>query len=263
MSDRRIPAVAALFFLGVSSCASAEPAAPRGAAGGPPAVAQARTASPEPRPMASDVRATTLSDVLKAALPGFIGLAGTWLALWVGRRNADASTNQKANEAELASIVARLDGFYGPYLQRSEENRLLAEELRSRQPAGFRTLIGLLDPAWNPSLDKADGTIVDEVVENGRELRAMLRDKAASVEPALRPFLAEAATHFTMLILARAGSLSNDPARFRRYVYPRRLDEVLSADLERLRTRAALLAASPAALHPRLAALAIPPDAGA
>ena len=44
----------------------------------------------------------------------------------------------------------------GSYLQRSEENRLLAVELRARQPdaATFRMLLKLLNPAWFSSLSK-------------------------------------------------------------------------------------------------------------
>ncbi|HEX3885400.1 MAG TPA: hypothetical protein VHW66_22290 [Stellaceae bacterium] len=113
-------------------------------------------------------------------ISGLLALGGVWLGLKVGQANtqktieaaqktSDAAINQKANEAEQKEIQEKLDSFYGPYLQRSLENRLLALELRDRQPdkATFRTLIKLLDPAWLPGLSQADQTIVTEIVGNG------------------------------------------------------------------------------------------------
>jgi hypothetical protein len=190
-----------------------------------------------------------------------VGKSNTEKTIETAQRNSDAAINQKANEAELKEIQEKLDTFCGPYLQRSEENRLLALELRDRQPdrATFRTLLKLLDPAWFVSLSKADQTIIDEIVGNGTDLRTLIRDKAGAVDPAVLPYLARAATHFTILKLAKEGALENDPKRFERYVYPAQLDEVLNLDMARLKRRSQTLQSRPSERHGLLEALVIPP----
>lgn len=206
-----------------------------------------------------------------AALASVLSLATTTVALGFGhwntrltirasRATSEASTNQKANDSELAAIQARLDGFYGPYLQRSEENRLLADELRSRRPKGFRTLLSLIEPGWLDAQPKADRTLIDEIVGNGAELRTMIRKRAGEVDASISPYLARAGTHFTVLALARAAALGDDPERFRRFVYPRQLDPVLRLDMARLRARAALLRSSLLVQHPASPGLEIPAE---
>ncbi len=198
------------------------------------------------------------SPLLIPLLSGLFSLVGSWLAVYVGLRNTRSTIHQKANEAELAAIEAKLGVFYGPYLQRSEENFLLATDFHARQPPGFRTLVSLLDPAWRDGLTPSDRTIVAELVANGTDLRAMIRGQSGAVDPLVRPYLARARAHFTMLILASQGALENDPARFARYVYPRQLDRVLQADMDRLRARAELLRRRPFADHPRMDAFVLP-----
>lgn len=197
--------------------------------------------------------------VLSPILSGIVSLAVTWLALFFGFRNTRSTIRQKANEAELAAIEAKLGAFYGPYLQRSQENQLLAAEFHSRQPEGFRTLLSLLDPAWKRGLSPADRTIVAEIVANGSDLRSMIREHSGAVDRLVRPYLAFASVHFTMLMLADKGALDNDLDRFAPFVYPRSFDMVLQADMDRLSDRADLLRRQPHGEHPLLAPFVVPP----
>jgi hypothetical protein len=71
--------------------------------------------------------------------------------------------------------------------------------------------------------------------------------------------LARAATHFTILKLAKEGALENDPKRFEPYVYPAQLDEVLNLDMARLKRRSQTLQSRPSERHGLLEALVIPP----
>jgi hypothetical protein len=166
------------------------------------------------------------------------------------QRTAAELVHQKANEAELASIQTRLNEFYGPYLQRSEENRRVADELRSRQPVpgDFRLLLALQDEAWRAGLSKTDKTLVEEIVANGEALRGLLRSKAGLAEANLQDLFAQAATHFTFLTLSNQGQLA-EPRRFLPYVYPRTLDGELRAAIARLESRAAVLRAEPSRSH--------------
>lgn len=213
-----------------------------------------------------------LAPIIAPLISGFTALGGAWLGLRVGQsntqktieaaqRNSEAAINQKASEAELKEIREKLDTFYGPYMQRSE-NRLLALKLRDRQPdrVTFRTLLNLLDPAWFAGLAKADQTIVSEIVNNGIELRNLIREKSGAVDPAVLPYLARAGAHFTMLKLAKEGALANDPKRFERYVYPGQLDKVLAMDMARMQLHGETLLADPAKRHGPLTPLVIPPE---
>lgn len=198
--------------------------------------------------------------LLAPVISALTALAGAFIGGSIAQRSNASTINQKANEVEAKEIRTKLDTFYGPFVQRLEEGRLLANELRDRQPdkGTFRTLIKLLDPDWLKNASPADRTIVAEIVENGKSLIGLIRDKAGAVDPALSPYLARAATHFTVLKLAKDGALENDPARFERYVFPKQLDDVLSLEVTRLTKRASELQSLPTNVHGPMAPLAIP-----
>lgn len=194
------------------------------------------------------------------AISALSALAGALIGGGIAQRSSAATINQKANEAEVKEILTKLDTFFGPFVQRLEEGRLLANELRDRQPdkETFRTLIKLLDPDWLKNTSPANRTIVAEIVQNGQSLTGLIRDKAGAVDPALSPYLARAATHFTVLKLAKDGALENDPARFERYVFPKHLDDVLKLEVTRLTKRANDLQSKPTSVHGPMAPLVIP-----
>jgi hypothetical protein len=198
--------------------------------------------------------------ILAPIISGLTALGGALIGGLIAQRSNAASINQKANEAELKEIRTKLETFYGPFAERLEEGRLLAHELRQRQPdkKTFRTMMKLLDAAWLQQAAPADRTIMNEIVQNGTNLITLIREKAGSVDPALASYLARAATHFLMLKLAKDGALEPDPARFERYAYPRELDGALALELQRLNARADLLQREPGATHAPLTPLVIP-----
>lgn len=200
--------------------------------------------------------------LIAPVISALTALAGAFIGGSIAQRSSAATINQKANEAEVKEIRAKLDTFFGPFSVRLAEGRLLADDLRDRQPdkTTFRTLIKLLDPSWLPNLSPADRTIVTKIVENGHSLIALIRNSAGGVDPALSPYLARAATHFTMLKLAKDGKLENDASRFERYVFPKELDRVLALEVARLTDRANALQSKPTVAHGPMASLKIPED---
>lgn len=242
--------------------------APTIAAGGsapPPAVASA-AASPSAlsppieltltKPVMVTVKGSSgppiwLQPLLTGILSAVTGIGAALLGVWAGQRTARATIHQKANEAELASIQARLAGFYGPFLQVAEENLFFYEELRARQPKPetFSLLLALIQPSWLDKLSQNDKAILDQIIANGETLRTLIRENSGAVDSVLSPFLARAATHFTVLGLARQGALTNDAERFAAYVYPKELDEAIAAEVERLDARAKVLRTQPDINH--------------
>ncbi|MCK1691014.1 hypothetical protein [Bradyrhizobium sp. 145] len=61
-----------------------------------------------------------------------------------------------------------------------------------------------------------------------------------------------------MMLLAHKGELDNDPLKYRSYVYPRQLDEVVRLEMHRIRERIELIRRNPMALHPPMPDLQIP-----
>jgi hypothetical protein len=215
---------------------------------------------------------------------GLLGLVGALAAVWMGmrntritieagQRNADAAletarrTNeaslwQKANETELTDIQAKLDGFYGPFMQMSEANGLLSQELRDRQPdrETHRLISKVFDKHWLDQLSVGDRAIVREICQNAAVLERFIRDKAAMVDDKLSPYLSRASAHYRILNLAQEGKLGTDPTNFLVYIYPYQLTNVLRLEIERLKNRCAQLRAMPYSALGPIPALNIPAD---
>jgi hypothetical protein len=89
---------------------------------------------------------------------------GTGIAVWRNGNTSQETTLQKANEAELDALETKLDKFYGPYLQLSNTNRLIATELKSRQPDPDKMRILLIMLKWKEGFSKGDIAQINEIV---------------------------------------------------------------------------------------------------
>lgn len=218
------------------------------------------------------------------AIGGLLGLMGALAAVWMGmrntrqtieagQRNADASmataqrTNeatlwQKANETELRDIQAKLDSFYGPFMQMSASNHLLAQEFRNRQPdkETYRLVAKVFDKSWLDTLSQGDRAVVREICQNAAVLEGFIRDRAALVDEQLLPYLSRASAHFRILHLAHKGDLGTDATNFLRYLYPYQLDNVLALEVRRLKLRCIQIRAAPHSSPGPMPPLAIPLD---
>lgn len=148
-----------VFALGVASAQNAPPSGPTAAGSASPATATtpSPTAPVPPAPATTTPPAPaggrsanansnddqwTTKDIttILAGLGALLGgLCGSIVAAFAIRSNGNSSrqtTIQKANEAELEALQSKLDNFYGPYLQLSNTNALIASDLKSRQREG-------------------------------------------------------------------------------------------------------------------------------
>lgn len=200
----------------------------------------------------------TLGSSVLVPLVGFLGLV-------VGLYNAAAALKmtrqsmlQQANALELKELDAKLDGFYGPFMQLSDTNRTLALELKARhreRSSAFRTLIALVDDAQRGALEDNDKAIIAEIVRIGTALRKLIEAQAGMLDERVQPYLWRANAHFRIIRLAHMGRLKGDVARFRDYVYPEMLDEVLRREVRRLRDRKEVLRSEPSRQHPPMPSL--------
>jgi hypothetical protein len=201
----------------------------------------------------------------------FLALAGVLWSLNVTTRNANSATRttqqinqasiwQKANEAELKDIQTRLDGFYMPYVLLSRANKVLADDVKFRQPKpdDHRLLVQLFNKEWRDSLSAADRKIVEIVCKNADVLRTLIVDKSGLVSGIVLEYLSRASVHYHLLSLAFNNELGDDSSRFAKYVYPRQLNEVLELEIERLNDRAQQLRHDPSGRHDPAAPLVIP-----
>jgi len=200
-----------------------------------------------------------------AAMLAFLG---AWLGLKFSQHNTDktirsslsantATLWQKANEIELRSIEEKLGNFYGPIMTRLQADHMLAQDIRSRQPKGYRLLTSLFDRNWLANLPKGDQRLVALICEHAEKLEETITN-AGSVDPVLIPYFSRAVAHFRILRLAYEGVLGNDPKRFELYVYPRALDHILILEIKRLRLRMAALRAEPSGAPGSIAPLIVP-----
>lgn len=197
-----------------------------------------------------------MSGVASAAASAIVALLGVRMAL----RNTEATLYQKSNEAQVKELQARLNEFYGPFNQISKENELVSSEFRQRhqkKTENFRTLVALLDKAWRENLDVSDKALLERMIQNGNDLRKLIRDKSGLADPKIAPILAKAAAHFSVLEMAAKGQLENKPERFSSYVYPRELDAAISKEIARLNTRITVLLNDPGLKHAPMESLAL------
>lgn len=201
---------------------------------------------------------TYLVPTLGPIVSGSLAMFGIWLSFLFTGRTTEKNIWQKANETELKDLTAKLDGFYGPFLQMSHANHLIIEEFKSRQAPGFRTLIAVFNRAWLAGLPTGDRQIIAQVCEKAAVLEQFIAEKAGMVDSHVLPYLARASAHFRILHLAHEGKLGTDPTNFERYVYPKQLDAVIKLEIERLRQRCGELRAKPAVSPGPLRELVIP-----
>lgn len=195
-----------------------------------------------------------LKDAIPLA-PAIVALAALWFSdasnkrtLGAAKENAEAAAWQKANETELKAIQDRLDGFYGPFRTMSEVNKLLNLDLRSRQaePGKFILIEKLFDEAWRGALPEGEKAMLKEIALNSEKLRTFIEGKIGMVNEKVFPYVARAAAHYRMLELAYKRELGEDGAPFvERYVFPRRVEEVLKLEVARLEARRDELKANP------------------
>lgn len=222
-----------------------------------------------PSPQSGESTWKDIALFVSPLLPAIVGI----VALFISMRNvkmqikssdsnADAQRWRDANFSEMEKLETLLRTFHVPYLVRAEANSNMAQDLRDRfGDPNYRLLIKLFDPTWLPSLAAGDRALVDEVCQNGLELRKFIEDNSGGVDSILADHLARASTHFRILSLAHDGKLGTDPNPFRRYVYPRQLDLAIEADRNRILQRLGQLRAAPSKNNGIIEPLNLPEDA--
>jgi hypothetical protein len=70
----------------------------------------------------------------------------------------------------VKAIQEQLDGFFGPFMQMSEVNRLLSRDLRDRQAdsAKFLLLERLFDREWLKKIPQGEKALVAEIAGNAK-----------------------------------------------------------------------------------------------
>jgi hypothetical protein len=203
-------------------------------------------------------------------LSGLFALVGAWIGLLFAQRNTtrsieaaqltnQASIWQKANETELKELRSKLDTFYGPFLQMSEANHLMAAEFKARHQ-NCRILLKVFDRVWLAGLIPGDRKIVEMICTQAAELEKFIIEKAGAVDEKVLPYIAKAIAHFRILHAAQKGELGTDPTNFTGYVYPKALDGVLRAEMARIRERCDVLRAGPSTAPPPMKQLVLPPE---
>lgn len=170
-------------------------------------------------------------EFLKVVGPIVLGIAGMVLG-YVYQRT---QLKQAQREDERKEIYQKLNEFYGPvqhYLAKSNE---LYKRFTAFRPAGFRTLIALLE---GQRFEGNDKVLLEQILEIVAKVEELILSRSGLVDDTeLRELLARAGTHFRFIGLAYEGLLVGEADRFKGYVYPRELNEKVDKQIEKLKAR--------------------------
>lgn len=172
-----------------------------------------------------------------------------------------ATLKEKKRSERRDLITKKLNEFYGPLLSYLNIVKALYQLFRANKPAGFRTLIFLLDRNQEYEIDgikqtvvlsKSDEQLLKEIIEIEQKIEDLIVERGGLVDdPALMfkyipdptytdvnlvnyGLLATAVAHFRILRRAYQGHIQGEVERFKDFVYPRELDKVLRERIEKL-----------------------------
>lgn len=196
-----------------------------------------------------------------AALIAFAGVIITQIITYnLSKSNLSAEGNQSRNLAEIKKIDDLLNNFYGKIILYLARTHLFAQDLRQRQPEGYRMLTSLFDKTWKANLSNADKAIVEQVCVAAEELDSLISDNLGYVDDSMLEYFVHASAHFRILSLAYQDRLGEDPTPWTLYVYPKPFDPIIRMKCEKLRSRKQLLQASLSKFHEPEPDLRIPDD---
>jgi hypothetical protein len=191
------------------------------------------------QPILVEVKNTpTKADFLKDYGPTILGFGGTFvgiltliLAYWYN----DRLLRQKQHEEERNDIYAKLNGFYGPFRQLLGVSKDLFDQFTYSKPAGFRTLIALIEGETFRGNDKA---LLEQILVVTGSIDKLILEKSGLVNDLeLHSLLSKASTHFQLMRLAYEGRLHGEPDRFERYIFPRELAGKIDTHINGLQDR--------------------------
>jgi hypothetical protein len=161
-------------------------------------------------------------------------------ALGLKQQELDRTLGMRVREQERAELTRRLTTFLGPLKQQLDLAYVLYQRLCQGDPErrtreGFRTLVALLSGETFSDNDRA---ILDELVATTSRVRELIMGAQGHVDdPAVLHALSVAAAHFRLLELAAAGKIKGEVTRFESSTYPRELDDLVDAEIDRVRAR--------------------------
>jgi len=177
------------------------------------------------------------SSLLKDSLPSIISLIAvlvSFFAVWSSQTHNKRTLIQKAREDDIRDIQEKLNSFYGPFRQLLTTSRNLYRLFSLGKPHDFRTLVALIE---GKVFHGNDAVLLREIVDVTQKIDRLIMEKSGLIDESLQPLMAQASTHFRLMLLASKGELHGDTDRFTEDVFPRELGQKIDAEIERLRSR--------------------------
>lgn len=180
-----------------------------------------------------------------ALLTSFVAI----VALIANVRMVGKTIAEKAREEERNAIRAKINDFYGPFLQLRNASRFLyqqafiprrTDEERAKyadSEGHFRTLIALIR---GHQFAGTDAVILEQIVDIGRRSSELIASSIGVVDdPELREDLARATSHFRLIQLAlqRPADFSDAGSEFDGLTFPSTLDSQIQSKLNALNNR--------------------------
>lgn len=156
----------------------------------------------------------------------FVGSLAIIISYFLSKK----TLNARKREEEIKGISQKLNEFYGPLLQlRMKSNKIyqIFSKKHRAKDEHFATLTYLLK---GTKFTGDDDALLKEIISIGKQCEELIHNKAGLIDDSkLRTeILPRATTHFLLLRLAHAGTLSGtDLEMYKDLTFPRELDELL------------------------------------
>lgn len=169
------------------------------------------------------------------ALTGLIGVILGFVGVIFTFSTSRRALKLRTLEEERKSIYEKISTFYGPFQQLRGINYELYKVFRARRGEDFRTLTALLT---GEKFEGNDKILLDNIINNSERLEKLIIEKSGLIDSEeLRQLLWTAATHFRLIQLASQGILIGEIERFKPYLFPRTLDDIVNMEIKKLRRR--------------------------
>jgi hypothetical protein len=185
-----------------------------------------------------------IKDVL-LAVAAIASVIVSFIAALLVRDFNKRTLKQKQQEEERKAIHEKLNSFYGPLQRLRGKSKMLADIFKNAEYFNGktgderRTLVVLLK---GHEFVGNDLQLLEEIIRIGRKSEILIMQKSGLVDDErVRKILDKAATHYTLIRLAKQKKLNQDVERFKEYVFPEEIDGILENEIKNLNMRLHIL----------------------
>lgn len=176
-----------------------------------------------------------ISELIKSLIPLVSALAGIIIGGFINNRITIKTLRAKANEPEIQEIRDSIRSFYQPILLLLRKNKKLYDMFSYGKPEGFRTLVALLE---GQTFTGNDANLLSEIIKIDKEINEIITTEKGKIKSKeISETLSKASVHFDVIEMAYWKNIVGEHDRFKNYVFPRELEDLIVKEIDSLMTK--------------------------